>query len=360
MINNFKLRSWDYDLKNEFAKKKEFTKRYPNIKRWLDYKVSSIEFDCDVCEYAMEVYKSKYEFLQNGNIQNQRKYNSKELKKEIKVGDTIYRGDTLNSFSEPFMYFLKYYFEKRYGNKSGYCICYDRFYQLSNLQNNSYRVGNKLSGKYKIKDREKNLSIIQKEYNQIIDDEEFYRWLFDNFDIIFSDENIGKIEYAKDIILELEKFAFLTHTIGSIFPAPLHFNKERSKFGKYEFPDLMLCQIYLYYENKKKYDINDVQIKRPIINLLDEGTDISYTTKWLDVFQKWDSFVIAYNYQTYVEKNSDGTFGKPHLLWNEHSLEKTELPKIINVLEYSPFFEYLKKNNIHIEERGKQIIKYTL
>ena len=187
------MKGWDYNLNLEFDK-------YQGIKNWLRYKICDLDYDCDVSKYAMEVYVGKYEFLSNGIVQPQynnfpslQKWNRHNLKWEIQVNDTLYSGDTLNSFTTPF---------NRFANEF-----------ISKISNKKFKI-----------------TYIGKSA---------YDLLLKEFDIVFSDYNLSQVEYSREILDYFDKFATLTHTIGNLFPVPLYFNRERA--GRMEN---MSSQIY--------------------------------------------------------------------------------------------------------------------
>lgn len=70
-----------------------------------------------------------------------------------------------------------------------------------------------------------------------------------------------------------------------------------------------------------------------------------YTTNWLETFNNWENFVKQNYFDVYLEKNNT-----PSKLWENHVLERTELPEI-----GIEFLNYLKSVNYLIEKRGKQI-----
>lgn len=309
------MKIWNYNINNEFDK-------FRNIKKLLNFKISQrLDYDCDVAKYAMDVYLNSYKYLTGGKVQIQytnwpqgrRKYNKHNLKWEIYLdayqpqntkGDKancfekIFSGDTLNSFSTPFNYFVNWFLKK------------------VNIESMPDLFTNKN-----------------------------YKWLIDNFDIIFSDYNLMKNKYSKEILEEFDVFALLTHTIGNQFPCPLYFNLYRSgQGGEYEFSDILLHAIYMYYSGNAD-EINEI---------VNSGEHFYYTTNWLDMFKEkndkdcngWKNFVDQNYFNTYVDSEYI-----PIQLWKNHDLKNKRLP-LIGI----EFYNYLKSINLHIEERGKSII----
>ena len=298
------LKEWNYNINFEFDK-------YQNIKMWIKNKVSNkFNYDCDVSRYAMEVYINKYKFLDGGKIQIQYTqysngrsiHNPDFLKWEIYLDtfkpiktngskantfEKTFSGDTLNSFATFFNNFVRKFLDTiKYPNKP------ERF--------NDY----------------------------------WYTWIFENFDIIFSDYNLSRVENSKAILEEFDLFANLTHTIGNLFPVPLYFNDRRSRKGKYEFSDILLNAIYSYYDSKK--DVCHLE------NIISPCDKIYYVTNWLDIFDTWDNFVGQYHFEMYLKDR------KPIELWQTHSYTSTMLPEI-----GEEFLKYLKNTNYCIEKRGK-------
>lgn len=293
-----KLKSWDYNLNLEFDK-------YQGIKNWLKYRICDMDYDCDVSKYAMDVYKEKYEFLSTGIVQHQynnfpsfQKWNRHNLKWEIQLNDTLYSGDTLNSFATPFNRFANVF--------------------ISKLNNKKFK-----------------LTYIGKDT---------YELLLKEFDIVFSDYNLSQVEYSREIIEYFDKFANLTHTIGNLFPVPLYFNKERTgENGDYEFPDILLKSIYDFYLSK------DSNKKEVGISVIKEKKRIDKTVKWLDSFGSgkagWNKFIEVYRFSMYLDEKSE-----PMELWNNHNIENTKTPDI-----GEEFLYYLSFVCDCIEKRGNEI-----
>lgn len=294
-----KLKSWDYNLNLEFDK-------YQGIKNWLRYKICDLDYDCDVSKYAMEIYVGKYEFLSNGIVQLQynnyptfQKWNRHNLKLEIQVNDTLYSGDTLNSFATPFNRFAHMF--------------------ISKLNNKNFKLKYIGQGAYEL--------------------------LLKEFDIVFSDYNLSQVKYSREILDYFDKFATLTHTIGNLFPVPLYFNRGRAgKNGEYEFPDILLNSIYEYY-------LNEDDNKRSFgISVINDKTNIKKIVNWLDSFgdgkEGWDEFIRVYRFSMYLDENSE-----PMELWNNHNINNTKTPDI-----GEEFLYYLKFTCDCIEKRGKEIL----
>lgn len=292
------MKGWDYNLNLEFDK-------YQGIKNWLRYKICDLDYDCDVSKYAMEVYVGKYEFLSNGIVQPQynnfsslQKWNRHNLKWEIQVNDTLYSGDTLNSFTTPF---------NRFANEF-----------ISKISNKKFKI-----------------TYIGKSA---------YDLLLKEFDIVFSDYNLSQVEYSREILDYFDKFATLTHTIGNLFPVPLYFNRERAgKNGEYEFPDILLNSIYEYY-------LNEDDNKRSFgISVINDKTKIKKTVNWLDSFgdgkEGWDEFIRVYRFSMYLDENSE-----PIKLWSSHNIKNLKIPDI-----GKDFLNYLSYICDCIEKRGKEI-----
>lgn len=270
------MKNRDYNLNLEFDK-------YQGIKDWLKYRICEKDYDCDISKYAMDVYKEKYEFLNNGIVQLQynnfptlHKLNKHNLKWEIQVNDTLYSGDTLNSFATPFNRFTNEFISKLKNKK----------FKLTYVSNKTYEL------------------------------------LLKEFDIVFSDYNLSQIEYSREILENFDKFASLTHTIGNLFPVPLYFNSKRAgKNGDFEFPDLLLKSIYEYYlsEDSKKKEIG--------ISVIREKSKISKTVEWLDIFgggiTGWKKFIEVYRLSMYLDEKSE-----PIELWNNHNIVNTKIPDI--------------------------------
>ncbi len=284
------------NIDKEFNKSyaKNINQRYPGIRAYIESYIESLEkqYDTDVSEDAMKFYKEKWGFLNKGEIKNKSdNFNKNNLKKQILLpeqeGRYVIFGDTLNSMKHTFTFFLKEFTTK---------IKYEK----TEWKNS--------------------------DYNQ--------EMLF-NFDVIFSDENLNKVEWSRPILMQFEILAQLSGTRGNFFPCLPLFNAERSNYGQYDFSDLLLCAIYTY--------LNDTSDDLPLVQLFNGISDspdwksidyhISQSIIRLKYYLKqyyhntWSEFININYFQDLVEQDDDGNL-KPKELWNNHTFKNCKYPSL--------------------------------
>lgn len=318
-----------YNINNEFNDYFDFVKlnengRYPFLKAYIQCHLdNTLAYDCDVSKYAMSIYKYTYDFLANGHLQFKfthcpgwkKDCNPDDCKYEIQIDEPqntneflkIFSGDTLNSLKTPLNDFYKKF--------------------ASSLNDNSIRQS--MTNRH-------------------------YKYLFENFDTVFSEEHLQSVPYSRLILNQFEMFAFLSHTIGNLFPCPLYFNRERANSGEFEFPDLLLDAIAAFYKGSNdklkelfKSEKDPVKLKR----------SLEYCENWLSKFasnlittdDKFNIFIEKNCFQDFVEYDTEGK-ANPKILWKEHSFDRLCLPEIGEA-----FVEYLMSINMGIITRGQRI-----
>ncbi|MCD8025888.1 MAG: hypothetical protein LUF33_02875 [Clostridiales bacterium] len=168
-----------YNINNEFNKfytAEELQKngRYPYLKAYIKAYIDSLsgDYDSDVSEYAMKIYKEKWKCFSDIFDMKIITYYKRNNKMQLYLNDKEYvvRGDTLNSLKHLFTDFL-----------------------------NKYCSGFKNEHKWTNKDYEKTL--------------------LNDFDTLFSDSNLDKKDYARLILDEFELFAKIPIQSGIYFLA---------------------------------------------------------------------------------------------------------------------------------------------
>lgn len=364
IVNRIMDNSYNYNINNEYNKEFALNKeiRYPNLKAYIKSNMdsSSNEYDCDVSEYSITYYKLAWDFLEDGYISNQQNYNKNNSKKEIKISATTFRGDTLNTMKSPFKYYIIMFCYEIYKSSQknedrkhllttfdNIKLCWGKDKTIDELFNEAAK------DEQKFHDFVESIGMMRYKIEKLIENSNCGTI----FDEIFSEKNLEKIQYSKEIIDQFENFASLSATIGNQFPCPLYFNSERSNYGKHEYPDLLLEAIYNYYNsseiNEKRSALAKLFISKNI-----EATEvksINHCYNWLSYFKDWNSFVVKNFFQDFVEyDNIKKCFGRPKVLWEvnnkEHSLDNLNLPET-----GKQFIEYLKSINTGIIKRGERI-----
>lgn len=154
------------------------------------------------------------------------------------------------------------------------------------------------------------------------------------------------------------------HTLGNFIVIPTDCNEPRGKCILKDFWDLTLACIYNWYsqiENREDRIVKVIDNKCLAYNIgmiFTEESNLKKYIKWLDLFGTWDSFVennclgdrvedgkndILVNF---VEKKSDGHYGRPKELWPGHFAGEV-MPS--NAEEYKEFFTNSSK---YIINRG--------
>ncbi|MBQ4536675.1 MAG: hypothetical protein II994_03530 [Lachnospiraceae bacterium] len=154
--------------------------------------------------------------------------------------------------------------------------------------------------------------------------------------------NIKKIQLSA----EAGKFLQLTHTIGNFLPVPAGFNVGRSYYGYWDFWDLSLYQIYLWYKDNSKSDyINNTALERMFLHDQYKHYTIPNCQAWLSSFGTWENFIKDNYLDAFVKKN-----GVPKMFFKNHSLEHP-LPETLQ--EFEEFFATVNKC---IQQRGRAVI----
>lgn len=131
---------------------------------------------------------------------------------------------------------------------------------------------------------------------------------------------------------QFQQFLECWHMVGNYCPVPRGLNSARSNFGKRDYWDLTLKQIYQWY----KYDENKMDKKEnPLTKLLHIDELWKNCTEWLRWFgqeenkkhKEYDgfhNFVDTFLLQDYVDINDNY---KPVPFWDGHSWDKPDLPE---------------------------------
>lgn len=261
-----------YDFKDEFSiefkevisKRKGFLE-LEDIEKWLVYKSSNIEVDCDVSELAVNIYRNAWHYIGNQGYKVRKQSNRTE-KYELAIENgnrtvAFIRGDTMNSFFTPLKSYL-------YLNKvSSECVKPERLLE---------------------------------EYNQI----------------------------SAKIDTDLKLFARLTHTVGNFLPVPVVFNLGRVEETS-DYWDLTLLGIYNYYSQSKRnielsIILSEVKERKTEKIIFSYEVIERYCIDWLSYFETWNEFVKANYLQDFVSGNEEIGFGKPIMFWDKHSFEKKD------------------------------------
>lgn len=171
-------------------------------------------------------------------------------------------------------------------------------------------------------------------------DEKTIRKNFDDF-VLDNISNINISENASNFICN-------THSIGNFFPVPQGFNTGRSNFGKWDSWDLVMKQIYLWFQDNPNISIqtNNTALTKLLSNSKNVGDAVNHCVQWLKNFSDWKDFVNGNHLNSYVDSK-----GKPILFFKNHSLENP-LPNTLEEME-----EFFKNANNCILKRGIEVDK---
>ena len=171
-------------------------------------------------------------------------------------------------------------------------------------------------------------------------DEKTIRKNFDDF-VLDNISNINISENASNFICN-------THSIGNFFPVPQGFNTGRSNFGKWDSWDLVMKQIYLWFQDNPNISVqtNNTALTKLLSNSKNVGDAVNHCVQWLKNFSDWKDFVNGNHLNSYVDSK-----GKPILFFKNHSLENP-LPNTLEEME-----EFFKNANNCILKRGIEIDK---
>lgn len=171
-------------------------------------------------------------------------------------------------------------------------------------------------------------------------DEKTIRKNFDDF-VLDNISNINISENASNFICN-------THSIGNFFPVPQGFNTGRSNFGKWDSWDLVMKQIYLWFQDNPNISVqtNNTALTKLLSNSNNVGDAVNHCVQWLKNFSDWKDFVNGNHLNSYVDSK-----GKPISFFKNHSLENP-LPNTLEEME-----EFFKNANNCILKRGIEIDK---
>lgn len=171
-------------------------------------------------------------------------------------------------------------------------------------------------------------------------DEKTIRKNFDDF-VLDNISNINISENASNFICN-------THSIGNFFPVPQGFNTGRSNFGKWDSWDLVMKQIYLWFQDNPNISVqtNNTALTKLLSNSQNVGDAVNHCVQWLKNFSDWKDFVNGNHLNSYVDSK-----GKPISFFKNHSLENP-LPNTLEEME-----EFFKNANNCILKRGIEIDK---
>lgn len=171
-------------------------------------------------------------------------------------------------------------------------------------------------------------------------DEKTIRKNFDDF-VLDNISNINISENASNFICN-------THSIGNFFPVPQGFNTGRSNFGKWDSWDLVMKQIYLWFQDNPNISVqtNNTALTKLLSNSKNVGDAVNHCVQWLKNFSDWKDFVNDNHLNSYVDSK-----GKPILFFKNHSLENP-LPNTLEEME-----EFFKNANNCILKRGIEVDK---
>lgn len=171
-------------------------------------------------------------------------------------------------------------------------------------------------------------------------DEKTIRKNFDDF-VLDNISNINISENASNFICN-------THSIGNFFPVLQGFNTGRSNFGKWDSWDLVMKQIYLWFQDNPNISVqtNNTALTKLLSNSKNVGDAVNHCVQWLKNFSDWNDFVNGNHLNSYVDSK-----GKPISFFKNHSLENP-LPNTLEEME-----EFFKNANNCILKRGIEIDK---
>lgn len=171
-------------------------------------------------------------------------------------------------------------------------------------------------------------------------DEKTIRKNFDDF-VLDNISNINISENASNFICN-------THSIGNFFPVSQGFNTGRSNFGKWDSWDLVMKQIYLWFQDNPNISVqtNNTALTKLLSNSKNVGDAVNHCVQWLKNFSDWKDFVNSNHLNSYVDSK-----GKPISFFKNHSLENP-LPNTLEEME-----EFFKNANNCILKRGIEIDK---
>lgn len=171
-------------------------------------------------------------------------------------------------------------------------------------------------------------------------DEKTIRKNFDDF-VLDNISNINISENASNFICN-------THSIGNFFPVPQGVNTGRSNFGKWDSWDLVMKQIYLWFQDNPNISVqtNNTALTKLLSNSKNVGDTVNHCVQWLKNFSDWKDFVNGNHLNSYVDSK-----GKPISFFKNHSLENP-LPNTLEEME-----EFFKNANNCILKRGIEIDK---
>lgn len=171
-------------------------------------------------------------------------------------------------------------------------------------------------------------------------DEKTIRKNFDDF-VLDNISNINISENASNFICN-------THSIGNFFPVPQGFNTGRSNFGKWDSWDLVMRQIYLWFQDNPNISVqtNNTALTKLLSNSKNVGDAVDHCVQWLKNFSDWKDFVNGNHLNSYVDSK-----GKPILFFKNHSPENP-LPNTLEEME-----EFFKNANNCILKRGIEVDK---
>ena len=155
-------------------------------------------------------------------------------------------------------------------------------------------------------------------------------------DFIFRNRHNLNISDAFGKLLEVG------HSLGNFIPVTLGFNVGRSNFGKSDYWDLTLNQIYLWYNTDGD---EALQV------LLNTEEAVENTKYWLSEFGTWDNFIKQNYMESFLEDN------KPNLFYEGRYI-KNGVPRTLE--DFECFFESCSRmiedrNNLMLKETGNKI-----
>lgn len=286
-----------YDLKDGY-----FTGD-SKIEQFLDYKHDNKGYDFDVYKPVVEMYREAIAPYAECDIVT--KVQNKQYL--LKCGDTIYRGESMNSGGN----ILK------------------RSLQLSEgYRDNCEKLGIK--------------GAFSKNYRHFLD-------------------NIDKFNIEADVEL-LNEFLGLTHSMGDFIAVPEYFNAERNSLTS-DYWDLALYNIELWYDTK-----NDMYLTRFLNEIRNNSKAyqdgkriLDFVKPWLEMFGSWESFVELNFLQPFVDENN-----KPVPFWDNHFKNyekhfisgKPSLRKVVEPQSIDEVNQFLEKATQMIIDRGELISNY--
>lgn len=321
----------NYDFKEEW--KEGLYEKLKDLSPWqkmcfYQQKIYSMKIDCDVSLKSIIIFALAFPHVSRTKAkissQNDGPYKYRIILPEHKGIIAEYRGDTMNSYNTTINEYLRLYGDDFNNPK------------ILNIKENGKEL--RAAPNYK-------------------------KWedcILDNYE-----------HFESRLPKEGMKYIKMSHTLGNFIPVPLgksataptkslpdrraQFNGPRGIGKTKDYWDLALLNIYNWYKDK-----NDSHLK----SIVGAEGNRKLTEEWLGVFKddgnkpSWDVFVKKNFLQDFIEKDSNGVYGKPKELWDNHFKDSTDKNKAyVLPRDKADFIQFFCRSSEWIEARGHRIAK---